>query len=81
MLSRPATKISLTADDIIAYEHRKEMRDSMRADEMDSSRDSSNSTVDDATEEQDSNMAQQARAAKLKAAREQRMGLGGPSRG
>ncbi|KAK0367098.1 hypothetical protein LTR91_008628 [Friedmanniomyces endolithicus] len=70
MLSRPATKISLTLDDIYDYERRKAARDSMRADHMNSSEDTSNSAVDDG----------ETRAAKSKAAREQRI-LGGPSRG
>lgn len=30
MLSRPATKVSLTADDILAYDQRKQIRDQMK---------------------------------------------------
>ncbi|KAK0816182.1 hypothetical protein LTR57_017899 [Friedmanniomyces endolithicus] len=80
MLSRPATKISLTLDDIYDYERRKAARDSMRADHMNSSEDTSNSAVDDGVRDQEMTAAQETRAAKSKAAREQRI-LGGPSRG
>ncbi|KAK4565491.1 hypothetical protein LTR86_004108 [Recurvomyces mirabilis] len=85
MLSRPATKISLTMDDIIAYEHRKMARDTARHREleqqMDSSQDTSQSTVEDATtSQQDITPAQQTRATKAKAAREARMGITGPAR-
>ncbi|KAK1084524.1 hypothetical protein LTR48_005379 [Friedmanniomyces endolithicus] len=73
MLSRPATKISLTLDDIYDYERRKAARDSMRADHMDSSEDTTNSTVEDGAVDKVMNAAQETQAAKSKAAREQRI--------
>lgn len=75
MLSRPATKISLTADDVVAYEQRKMARDAVKEQQLDSSQDSTQSTVEDFAEE-DSTPAQQTRAAKAKASREQRIGVG-----
>ncbi|KAI6905548.1 hypothetical protein KC318_g5905 [Hortaea werneckii] len=84
MLSRPPTKITLTADDIAEYEQRKLARDAARnlnaEQRMDSSvsQDTSNSTVEDAHEngmeqessmiEQDATPAQQTRAARAAAA-------------
>ncbi|KAK5108853.1 hypothetical protein LTR62_007743 [Meristemomyces frigidus] len=81
MLSRPATKITLTMDDIIAYEHRKAARDAAQnaelqnQEQMTSSQGSNTSTVEDAASEVDVTPAQQTRAAKAKAAREARMGV------
>jgi len=81
MLSRPATTINLATEDIIAYEQRKMARDAIKARAeheqhlLNSSQGTSNSTVED-----DSNLdatpAQQTRAAKAKAARDQRIGVG-----
>ena len=74
MLSRPATKISLTADDIAAYEQRKLTRDSLQAQEMDSSQESQKSGA--SSEAVGLTPAAQARAAKAKLTREQRIGMG-----
>lgn len=76
MLSRPATKITLTTDDIIAYEQRKMTRDAMREQHLASSQDTSISTVENGNE-QDMTPAGQIRAAKTKLSREQRIGVGG----
>jgi len=91
MLSRPPTKISLTTEDIIAYEQRKMMRDAVCEQQMDGSvsQDTSNSTVEDgdASLEQDLTPAQQTRAAKAAQAqrvrmeREARLGIGRGGRG
>nr|POE49512.1 hypothetical protein CFP56_50429 [Quercus suber] len=77
MLSRPATKISLTAEDVTAYEQRRMARDAIKDQQHlnQSSQDTTQSTVEDLTEE-DVTPAQQTRAAKAKASREQRIGLG-----
>jgi hypothetical protein len=80
MLSRPATKISLTMDDIVAFEQRKQARDAARVEQMDSSQDTSHSTVDDAATHEEVTPAQQTRVARAKASRDARIGLGGPSR-
>lgn len=78
MLSRPATKITLTTDDVLAYEQRKLARDAMREQHMDSSQDTQvtrGSDDGDMTNEVETPAAQ-TRAAKVKAARDQRIGLG-----
>ena len=77
MLSRPATKISLTADDIILYEQRKMARDAMKAQELDLSQGSERSTVENGGRptEQELTPAAQTRAARVKASREQRIGV------
>ena len=76
MLSRPATKISLTADDIAAYEQRKMVRDAMKSQELDSSQNSDRSTVENGAGEHDLTPAAQTRAARAKMSREQRIGVG-----
>ena len=78
MLSRPATKISLTADDIAAYEQRKMAREAMKSQELDSSQNSDRSTVENGAGagEQDLTPAAQTRAARAKMSREQRIGVG-----
>jgi hypothetical protein len=78
MLSRPATKISLTPDDIAAYEQRKLARDAMKSQDLDSSQNSDRSTVENGTgsTEQDLTPAAQTRAARAKTSREQRIGVG-----
>ena len=82
MLSRPATKISLTADDVAAYEQRKMARDAMKYQEFDSSQNSDKSTMENGSTQksEDVTPAAQTRAARVKASREQRIGVGG-SRG
>lgn len=78
MLSRPATKLSLTPDDITAYEQRKMARDAMKNQELDSSQNSDRSTVGNGTGlgEQDLTPAAQTRAARVKMSRDQRIGVG-----
>lgn len=78
MLSRPATKISLTPDDIAAYEQRKMVRDAMKSQQLDSSQNSDRSTVENGTgsEEQELTPAAQTRAARAKMSRDQRIGVG-----
>lgn len=78
MLSRPATKISLTPDDIAAYEQRKAIRDAQRLQDMNSSQNSDQSTVENGgrTRDEDLTPAAQTRAAKSKMTREQRIGIG-----
>lgn len=84
MLSRPATRITLTVEDIIVYEHRKAIRDAEREEQMDASQATSESTVEDVDEDsitqKDLMPAQQTRAARTKAAREARIGVGGSGR-
>lgn len=76
MLSRPATKISLTGEDITAYEQRKAVRDAMKAQEMDSSQE----TTQDLSENGASPPASvNENAGKTKLTREQRLGLGASS--
>ena len=78
MLSRPATKISLTPDDIAAYEQRKMARDALKSQGLDSSQNSDRSTVENGTDlqEEDLTGAGQTRAARTKMSREQRIGVG-----
>ena len=78
MLSRPATKISLTPDDIAAYEQRKMARDVMKSQELDSSQNSDRSTVENGAGSAEQNLtpATQTRTARAKASREQRIGVG-----
>lgn len=74
MLSRPATKLSLTADDIIAYEQRKMARDAMKEREVADSNDTSRvSSQSDAT---DMTPAAQSRAARSNMSKNQRIGVG-----
>ena len=80
MLSRSPTKITLTQADIAAYEQRKAARDAMKAQEMDSSQD----TTEDLSlaENADSPaVGAQNATARARKAREARIGLGGGSRG
>ena len=83
MLSRPATKITLMPDDILAYEQRKQARDAMQSQDLDSSQESEQSTIENGTQEQkkESSPPTQTRAARVKAAREQRIGVGGSRQG
>ena len=77
MLSRPATKISLTPDDIAAYEQRKMVRDAMKSQELNSSQNSDRSTVENGAgpREQELTPAAQIRAARANKSREQRIGV------
>jgi hypothetical protein len=76
MLSRPATKISLTPDDIAAYEQRKQAREALKQrqqqqhDASESPPNSEMSTIDNPDE--DGTPAAQTRA---KMTREQRIGV------
>lgn len=92
MLSRPPTKITLTSEDLHAYEQRKLTRDAMREQQSEhsQSQDTSHSTVEDGDTSldqdvtQDLTPAQQTRAARAQKARidrETRMGIAGASRG
>ena len=78
MLSRPATKISLTPDDVTAYEQRRLARDAAKNQDLDSSQNSDRSTIEHGTDvrEEDLTPAAQTRAAKAKMSREQRIGVG-----
>lgn len=78
MLSRPATKITLTADDIAAYEQRKMVRDAMRSQDLNSSQNSDKSTVENGMDgkEEELTPAAQTRAARAKMTWEQRIGVG-----
>ena len=78
MLSRPATKISLTPDDIAAYEQRKMARDAARNQDIDSSQDTTQMTSENGDTPA---VTVQNKAAKAKQARDARIGLGGGSRG
>lgn len=69
MLSRPATKLSLNADDIAAYEQRKAARDAAKSDAMDDSKTSSQEGTDVLS-------TATAKTAKSKMSREQRIGVG-----
>jgi hypothetical protein len=69
MLSRPATKLSLNADDIAAYEQRKAARDAAKNDAMDDSKTSSQEGTDVLP-------ASTAKGSKSKMTREQRIGVG-----
>ena len=82
MLSHPATKISLTPDDVAAYEQRRMAREMMKNQEFDSSQNSDRSTVENGSSArtEDLTPAAQTRAARAKMSREQRIGVGG-SRG
>ena len=74
MLSRPATKLSLTADDIIAYEQRKMTKDAIKEREVAESNDTSKaSSQSDST---DVTPAAQSRVARSKMTRDQRIGVG-----
>jgi hypothetical protein len=78
MLSRPATKITLTAEDIAAYEQRRAAREVMKEQELTSSQDSDKSTVEngEGSREEELTPAAQARATRAKMARDQRIGVG-----
>lgn len=69
MLSRPATKISLTADDIAAYEVRKAARDAHKA------REQTNPTGDGKIYAQNSDASDLAQTNKSNMTKEQRIGL------
>lgn len=80
MLSRSPTKITLTQADIAAFEQRKAARDAMKAHEMDSSQDTTESLS--LAENADSPaVGVQNAAARARKAREARIGLSGGSRG
>lgn len=78
MLSRPATKISLTPDDVVAYEQRKAARDALKNADLNSSQNSDKSTVESGAgmKDEDLTPAAQTRAARVKMSREQRIGIG-----
>ena len=79
MLSRPATKIQLTPDDIVSYEQRKATRDAARnQQDLENSQESDMSTVANAEEQKPDNVIPptQTRAARVKMSREQRIGVG-----
>ena len=78
MLSRPATKLSLTPDDIAAYEQRRAVREAQKASDLNSSQNSDNSTVENGIRAKDEELtpAGQSRAARAKMSREQRIGIG-----
>ena len=82
MLSRSATKITLTPDDILAYEQRKMARDAMKSQDLNSSQNSDMSTVENGLNGKEEGLtpAAQTRVARAKMSREQRIGVGG-SRG
>ncbi|KAF2717424.1 hypothetical protein K431DRAFT_288561 [Polychaeton citri CBS 116435] len=85
MLSRPSTKITLTVDDIAAYEQRKMIRDMARHQEFHSSQEgdeSDQSTIEngDSTGDADTSPTAATRPG-TRAMREQRMGVGGGTRG
>lgn len=82
MLSRPATKLTLTTEDIALYEQRKMAREAIKAQQQateDSSQGSDQSTIENGTERRDDDLtpAAMTRAARVKMSREQRIGLGG----
>ncbi|GAB7363544.1 hypothetical protein MBLNU230_g3811t1 [Neophaeotheca triangularis] len=84
MLSRPPTKLTLTPDDITAYEERKIARDAMRDQQraqqqthVTSSQDSNQSTVENGGDEDvEMTPAEQSRVARLRAKREREMRIG-----
>jgi hypothetical protein len=78
MLSRPATKITLTAEDIAAYEQRKLAREMMKEQELNSSQDSDKSTVEngEGSREEELTPAAQRRDARGRMTRDQRIGVG-----
>lgn len=82
MLSRPATKISLTPDDILAYEQRRAAREAAKTQDLASSQASQTGNVENGTASKNESQAAatQTRAARVKMSREQRIGVGG-SRG
>lgn len=88
MLSRPPTNITLTSDDVAIYEQRKLAREAMRQQQaqaaqhaMDSSQNSEQSTVENGSSvgarDEELTSAAQTRAARVRASREQRIGVGG----
>ena len=78
MLSRAPTKLALTVDDILAYEQRRLERESLRRREA-TQPNSSQSTIADVSEPERERepvaAPTQTRAARVKAAREARMGV------
>lgn len=80
MLSRPATKLSLHADDIAAYEQRKAARDAAKRDAMDDSRTSSQEGTDVLSTATTTTTTNAAIASKSKMTREQRIGVGSSRR-
>lgn len=80
MLSRPPTKITLTNEDIIAWEQRKAARDQQQ---LENSQDTTHTTVEDNSADLEKTPAQQTRAAKAqrsKMEREARIGVAGTAR-
>ena len=73
MLSRAATKITLTTEDIAAFEARQNAREAMKRQELEESQQSSQDTMEN---DADHKSATQTRAARAKTAREQRIGVG-----
>jgi len=80
MLSRSPTKITLTQADIAAYEQRKAARDAMKAQEIGSSQETTESLSLAENSDSPAVSAQNA-AARSRKAREARIGLGGGNRG
>lgn len=78
MLSRPATKITLTPEDIAAFDQRKMARDALKNQDLDSTQHSEQSTAENGAgaREEDLTPAAQTRAARAKMSREHRIGVG-----
>lgn len=78
MLSRPATIITLTPDDIAAYEQRRAASEAQKNMHLNSSQNSDISTVHNGAVAKDDDLtpATQTRAARVKMSREQRIGIG-----
>lgn len=77
MLSRPATKISLTADDVAAYEQRQMARAARnKSQELGDSSDGDIDQRQASTTTPEMTPTDQARAAKAKMTRDQRIGVG-----
>lgn len=77
MLSRPATKISLTADDVAAYEQRQMARAARnKSQELGDSSDGDIDQLQASTTTPEMTPTDQARAAKAKMTRDQRIGVG-----
>jgi hypothetical protein len=75
MLSRPATKISLTSEDLLAFEKRREARERARLNEMDSTQETTTSINEDTGASADLTPAAQAKATRSRPTREQRIGV------
>lgn len=75
MLSRPPTKISLTTDDLITFQHRRQLREAAKAQQLEISQETTMSSFEDDSRAADVTPAAQTKATRARAIRDQRIGV------